>query len=418
MATKKLQLLGNFGTGGDVQIDNSLTQSGQAADAQVTGEKINDLEIRVDNIDSLIGDEAVATQISNAIAENEEIYVGPEEPTNPNVDVWIDTDANADTAEEWRASLDVYSKAETDMAVSKRDRVVNLLDNSDFTNPVNQKGQTSYANGKNSYTIDRWSIAQWSSGNVSTTTVSIEQKAIRVSGGISETPNSCAIEQKIDATKLRGKTLTLAVKANNVSMNPDRGGLFVLADDTTFVLSNKLYANAISVQHFTVPDNVNILKVVIGQHASQGGNGTFDASLEWAALYEGVYTAETLPAYVPKGYAHELAECQRYYENSWYGGNKARQSQMQGFVGSTNIDTYVFFKQPKRIQPTITFYPYNNYGHWVYFKGQYVEAASETAVMRDGNIGFMARLAPNSNAPVTTHYSYAVDGHWEASADL
>lgn len=33
----------------------------------------------------------------------------------------------------------------------------------------------------------------------------------------------------------------------------------------------------------------------------------------WAALYEGVYTADTLPPYVPKGYAAELAECQRYY---------------------------------------------------------------------------------------------------------
>lgn len=33
----------------------------------------------------------------------------------------------------------------------------------------------------------------------------------------------------------------------------------------------------------------------------------------WAALYEGEYTTNTLPPYVPKGYAVELAECQRYY---------------------------------------------------------------------------------------------------------
>ena len=32
----------------------------------------------------------------------------------------------------------------------------------------------------------------------------------------------------------------------------------------------------------------------------------------WAALYEGAYTADTLPPYVPKGYAAELAECMRY----------------------------------------------------------------------------------------------------------
>ena len=37
------------------------------------------------------------------------------------------------------------------------------------------------------------------------------------------------------------------------------------------------------------------------------------ANVEWAALYDGEYTTETLPAYQPKGYAAELLECQRYY---------------------------------------------------------------------------------------------------------
>ena len=41
--------------------------------------------------------------------------------------------------------------------------------------------------------------------------------------------------------------------------------------------------------------------------------GTYSATFEWAALYEGEYTAETLPEYKPKGYGAELAECQRYY---------------------------------------------------------------------------------------------------------
>ena len=36
--------------------------------------------------------------------------------------------------------------------------------------------------------------------------------------------------------------------------------------------------------------------------------------VKWAALYEGTYTADTLPPYVPKGYAAELAECQRYFQ--------------------------------------------------------------------------------------------------------
>lgn len=36
-------------------------------------------------------------------------------------------------------------------------------------------------------------------------------------------------------------------------------------------------------------------------------------NIRWAALYEGAYTAETMPPYRPKPYTVELAECQRYY---------------------------------------------------------------------------------------------------------
>lgn len=61
--------------------------------------------------------------------------------------------------------------------------------------------------------------------------------------------------------------------------------------------------------------------------AASAGTITYDASaktvtiatteatvIAWAALYEGSYTADTLPPYTPKGYAAELAECQRYYQ--------------------------------------------------------------------------------------------------------
>ena len=69
MATKKLQLLGNFGTGGDIKIDNTLTQSGQAADAEATGEKISGIETQINNINSLVGDTPVADQIAVVAAE-------------------------------------------------------------------------------------------------------------------------------------------------------------------------------------------------------------------------------------------------------------------------------------------------------------------------------------------------------------
>ena len=36
--------------------------------------------------------------------------------------------------------------------------------------------------------------------------------------------------------------------------------------------------------------------------------------IEWVALYEGEYTADTLPEYQPKGYGVELTECMRYFQ--------------------------------------------------------------------------------------------------------
>ena len=68
-------------------------------------------------------------------------------------------------------------------------------------------------------------------------------------------------------------------------------------------------------------------------------------TIAWAALYEGAYTADTLPAYVPKGYSAELAECQRYYREVYrvFGkdlGNVTREA--------------IILNPPMRIPPTST----------------------------------------------------------------
>ena len=141
----------------------------------------------------------------------------------------------------------------------------------------------------------------------------------------------------------------------------------------------------------------------------------------WVALYEGKYDADTLPEYHYNGYAAELAECQRYYENSWFGGNTTRQSQTMGYaVDSNRLDSYVYFKQSKRVAPTVTLSPYNpgTYTNWIYYNGAYKEASTMTTVARGGNIGFMVRLTSASGDALTKGSCYAMDGHWEASADL
>ena len=61
---------------------------------------------------------------------------------------------------------------------------------------------------------------------------------------------------------------------------------------------------------FTVPDGADAVELrFYPSYTDNGGTG----DIFWAALYEGTYTADTLPPYVPKGYAAEMMECQRYY---------------------------------------------------------------------------------------------------------
>ena len=73
MSTKKLQILGSFGSGSSVELDTTLTQSGMAADAKVTGDRISNLATQINNIDTLVGDKSVATQISTAIENKSDV---------------------------------------------------------------------------------------------------------------------------------------------------------------------------------------------------------------------------------------------------------------------------------------------------------------------------------------------------------
>lgn len=40
MSTKRLQIIGNLGTGSSVDIDSTLTQSGKAADSKAVGDAL------------------------------------------------------------------------------------------------------------------------------------------------------------------------------------------------------------------------------------------------------------------------------------------------------------------------------------------------------------------------------------------
>ena len=77
---------------------------------------------------------------------------------------------------------------------------------------------------------------------------------------------------------------------------------------TTIVAYDQAADRDLLVVNFTATEDTMAMLYYPG-YATNGGSGL----LHWAALYEGAYTADTLPAYVYKGYAAELLACQRYF---------------------------------------------------------------------------------------------------------
>ena len=142
----------------------------------------------------------------------------------------------------------------------------NLLDNSDFLHPVNQRGKTSVSN--NGYFIDRWVIY---SADEAKKVTSIDSNGLTTAGG-------GAVRQVVSK-----------------EVTPKDTGEY------TFAVCKS--DGIIDFPGIWKDSNGNLICPI-------SSAGTYI----WAALYEGTYTAETLPPYVPKGYAAEFAECRRYYK--------------------------------------------------------------------------------------------------------
>ena len=206
----------------------------------------------------------------------------------------------------------------------------NLLDNSNFINAINQGGQTSWtAHGV--YCIDRWKTESANNAaNISYTKGS----------GITLTPSSKnyagIIQQFENYSSMTGKVYTIAVCINNVWYS----GTFTMGATPSggVVLSNGIRIYSAS--------GYNVL---IRNPAGQSA-----ITIQRAALYEGSYDASTLPAYQPKGYAAELAECQRYFERLGVASSDILGAVAFAKSGAKSVLISIKY-QPKRIgSPTIS----------------------------------------------------------------
>ena len=243
----------------------------------------------VTSVDMLVG---VAFALMDFCRDTRAVGIGMRAKNAGKLSIGLDTDMDehsignlADPRSETHAATKRYVDGLTRKAAHR-----NLLDNSDFRNPVNQRGKTSYSlSAWGGYCIDRW--AAYADGG----TVTIGSGGLTLSGNIFQPISSDIIAM------YNGKVLTLAVKIAG----------------TVYCCSGEV--KQIGTWHpsarFDTPygyisfetENDNKMFVIID-------NSTTPSVVEWAALYEGEYTAETLPEYRCKGYGAELAECQRYYQ--------------------------------------------------------------------------------------------------------
>lgn len=178
----------------------------------------------------------------------------------------------------------------------------NLLDNSDFVHPIAQAGVNG-AHGATGYAVDRW---------MRTSGATVSQTADGLKIVSDKTSWTAGIQQRIEAKRF-ADVMTFAVRG----VFPVACRLFVYIGSGTTNFGTAYFqgdaAERTLVLKLTKPDGLTGDEVVNVYISPDTGSTGTAAVVRWAALYEGEYTAETLPPYVPKGYAAELAECLRYY---------------------------------------------------------------------------------------------------------
>lgn len=251
----------------------------------------------------------------------------------------------------------------------------NLLDNSDFRNPVNQRGHTDYTS--NGYTIDRWELY---SGAV----------------GVSSL----------------GYITTSGQMYQKIAIPTDKVYTFAIENDAGIALVTGIPANGI---HSATLGNALIKLATISEYVEvviEPSEGYNLAGAYWAALYEGTYTADTLPPYVPKGYAAELAECRKQVAVFSYADTNNFVAGYGSIITATSANIYIPYPTKMRVTPTISdtsgsnwilrcnghVYTPNSISPW--FSSEYAIGIRVVGAYSSEDVGKTAILNPNSSTKV------------------
>ena len=242
--------------------------------------------------------------------------------------------------------------------------VYNLLDNSDFAHPIAQAGVNG-AHGATGYAVDRW---------MRTSGATVSQAADGLKIVSDKTSWTAGIQQRIEAKRF-ADVMTFAVRG----VFPVACRLFVYIGSGTTNFGTAYFqgdaAERTLVLKLTKPDGLTgdeVVNVYISPDTESTGTA---AVVRWAALYEGEYTAETLPPYVPKGYAAELAECLRYYRKI-----KADNETFAGYAACGVAYAFIPL-QTMRIKPSLV-----PSGKFYYTLGDTQRTTTATATAHSANV--------------------------------
>ena len=173
----------------------------------------------------------------------------------------------------------------------------NLLDNGDFRNPVNQRGQTSYTG--NGYGIDRWKV----STNNSTAAVSVGDRWINFTSDASGTYIN--FSSTVEKVQPGNYTLSFLVDDHTKAQQ-----IYVQGGDSASVFDSNLLTLPFSVAE------TSAIAVGIQKKAASSTLKIYAAKLEPGSVStlahqeNGVWVLND----PPPNYAEELAKCQRYYQ--------------------------------------------------------------------------------------------------------
>lgn len=173
----------------------------------------------------------------------------------------------------------------------------NLLDNGDFRNPVNQRGQTSYTG--NGYGIDRWKV----STNNSTAAVSVGDGCIDFTSDASGT----YINFSSTVEKVQPGNYTLSFLVDDYTKAQQ---IFLQGKVSQMVFTSNLLTMTFSVAE------TSAIAVGIQKKAASSTLKIYAAKLELGSVQtlahqeNGVWVLND----PPPNYAEELAKCQRYYQ--------------------------------------------------------------------------------------------------------